>query len=93
MTTLGIDLGATNTKTVLLSDANDVTVLASFPTGGELGPDGAIRSLIERVLPMVDGHDVEAVGVGTPGLFDPETGIVTLFTNLPGQWIGVPLRA
>jgi glucokinase len=34
----------------------------------------------------------DTVGLGVPGLFDPETGEVVLFPNLPGAWNGFPLR-
>jgi glucokinase len=93
MTVLGIDLGATNTKLVILSDDDDVEVVGSFPTGGEDGADVVLDRLIERVRGLILARGIESVGVGTPGLFDRETGIVTLFTNLPGQWVGVPLLA
>jgi len=91
MTILGVDLGATNTKLVLLSDDDNVTHLGSFPTLGEAGHDAVIQTLLATLRPLLSTHGIRAVGVGTPGLFDPETGVVRLFTNLPGQWIGVPL--
>lgn len=90
MSTLGIDLGATNTKLVVLHDDDRIETLESFPTGGELGHDAAIARLVERVDDVLADRRVSAIGVGTPGLFDDD-GVVTIFTNLPGQWIGVPL--
>jgi len=88
---LGIDLGATNTKLVILSQDDRVEVLDSFPTGGEDGADVVIDRLITRAHQLIAERGIDAVGVGTPGLFQPETGVVVIFTNLPGQWVGVPL--
>ena len=88
---LGIDLGATNTKLVVLTPDDTIEVLEPFPTGGEAGADAVLERLISRAREIIVEHEVTAVGVGTPGLFEPETGVVVIFTNLPGQWVGVPL--
>lgn len=91
MNVLGIDLGATNTKLVILADDDEIEVLEAFPTGGDAGADVVLDRLIERVVALIAEHGIGAVGMGTPGLFDPATGVVEIFTNLPGQWVGVPL--
>lgn len=91
MNVLGIDLGATNTKLVILSDNDEIEVLEAFPTGGEAGADVVLDRLIARVGVLIAERGIAAVGMGTPGLFDPATGVVEIFTNLPGQWVGVPL--
>ncbi|MCP3972984.1 MAG: ROK family protein [bacterium] len=91
MNVLGIDLGATNTKLVILSDSDEIEVLEAFPTRGEDGADVVLGRLIDRVRVLISERGIGAVGMGTPGLFDPETGVVEIFTNLPGQWVGVPL--
>lgn len=92
---LGLDLGATNTKAVLVEQLGsefEVTSLASFPTGGDRGHEAAIEGVLTQANSMIEEvGGVDAVGVGTPGLFEADTGVVTIFTNLPGQWRGVPL--
>ncbi len=96
---LGVDLGATNTKWVVLgigSDPSSPSLVASgsIPTRGEEGHDVVIERLVAEVRRVTDEHGAaDRWGLGTPGLFDPATGVVTIFTNLPGQWRGVPLRA
>jgi glucokinase len=62
----------------------------SVATRGEEGHEAVIERLIatfqakrEREGPFV------GMGVGTPGICDAE-GVVEIFTNLPGQWRGVP---
>ena len=52
-----------------------------------------IERLIAVTARIIDERNIGAVGMGTPGLFDPVTGVVVIFTNLPGQWVGVPLLA
>jgi len=88
---LGIDLGATNTKLVVLDPVDSIEVMEPFPTGGEAGADAVLKRLIVRAREIIAEHGIMAVGVGTPGLFEPDTGVVVIFTNLPGQWVGVPL--
>jgi glucokinase len=88
---LGIDLGATNTKLVVLAPDDTIEVLEPFPTRGEAGSAAVLQRLIARARAVIDDYGIGAVGVGTPGLFEPETGVVVIFTNLPGQWVGVPL--
>lgn len=95
---LGVDLGATNIKAVVVEIGENAAypqVLAriSIPTRGEQGHDAVIRSLIQLVAGIAQDHaPLSGFGLGTPGLFDADTGVVTLFTNLPGQWKGVRLR-
>ena len=92
MTTLGVDLGATNTKFVVLDHSDRITELEAMPTRGEEGHDAVLERLVATTREHMVSHGASAVGVGTPGLFDEATGVVTIFTNLPGQWVGVPLR-
>ncbi len=96
---LGVDLGATNIKWVVLELDADPTALhivasGSFPSRGHEGHTAVIARLVTEVRSVADRHEAGGRwGLGTPGLFDAATGVVTLFTNLPGQWRGVPLRA
>ncbi|MDJ0955053.1 MAG: ROK family protein [Acidimicrobiia bacterium] len=93
---LGVDLGATNTKMVVLSipAAGEPVIesVDSIPTGGAEGHEAVLARMIDVFNKR---HDEEgpftALGMGTPGLFDAD-GVVEIFTNLPGQWRGVPLQ-
>lgn len=95
---LGVDLGATNIKWVVLgigSDPSSPEIIATggIPTRGEEGHEAVIARLVAEVGRVSAEHGAaDRWGLGTPGLFDPATGVVTIFTNLPGQWRGVPLR-
>lgn len=92
---LGLDLGGTNIKSVLLEDGVEPEVVASStaPTFADLGPAAVIDRIIELGREAIREHGpVEGVGLGVPGLFDRDAGKVLLFPNLPGPWRGHPLR-
>jgi glucokinase len=93
---LGVDLGATNTKMVIVAILDDgepeVVWTGSIPTLGEEGHAVVLNRMITTFNEMHrDKGPIRGLGMGTPGLFD-EQGVVEIFTNLPGQWRGVPLQ-
>lgn len=93
---LGVDLGGTNIKTAVVDvtgDARSVVATSTVATLGELGPAGVMARLGEvGRTALVTAGAVDAAGVGVPGLFDTEAGSIVLFSNLPGEWAGVPVR-
>jgi glucokinase len=85
-TCLGLDLGATNLKLVLLEDER-IIERRSEPTRSEEGPP----AVLERVSELARGAGpVDSVGVALPGLFDRE-GRGVLLPNLYGDWVGLPI--
>lgn len=93
---LGLDLGGTNIKRVILESAGgSITVRdrASSSTDAAAGPEGVASRLVEAGRMAVAAHGLpQTVGLGVPGLFEPDTGRIVLFPNLPGPWRGFPLR-
>jgi glucokinase len=94
---LGIDLGGTNVKAVVLesSDAAEPRVVGTdqAPTRAEEGPEAVIARLAAVGQEAMAAHGpVDTVGLGLPGLFDPRRGVVLLFPNLPGEWHGRPVE-
>lgn len=93
---LGLDLGGTNIKAVVLEVEHNgfgTPVFDTVPTHAERGPRGVVDRLIEVGTTMQDRHGpFEGIGVGVPGLFDRERGTIELFPNLPGPWKGQPMR-
>jgi glucokinase len=93
---LGVDLGATNTKMVVVAipDGGEPEIVSvdSVRTGGEDGHDAVLDRLIAvfQAKGETEGP-FAALGMGTPGLSDAD-GVVEIFTNLPGQWRGLRLR-
>ena len=95
---LGLDLGGTNIKIAVLdrSAADAVPTLVARdvrPTHASHGPDAVAEALVAAGQAAIEAHGpVATIGVGVPGLFDAETGVIRLFPNLPGPWPGFPLR-
>lgn len=94
---LGLDLGGTNIKGVVVDVGGDgppvALAQAMVPTGGADGPEAVTGRIVGLGRELVEGSgDVLGVGLCVPGLFDPFTGVVEFFTNLPGPWPGFPLR-
>lgn len=93
---LGLDLGGTNIKVVVLDDADgtdQVVYSDTVPTYAERGPEAVVDRLIEVGRGVISHHaQIEAIGIGVPGLFNPITGTIELFPNLPGPWPGQSIR-
>jgi glucokinase len=95
---LGLDLGGTNVKLVVLERTADrgeprIVATTSVPTGSDSGPDAVTDRMIEAGSALAAAHrPVATAGIGVPGLFEAATGRIRLFPNLPGPWLGHPLR-
>lgn len=93
---LGLDLGGTNTKLVVVEDDGaqpSVVAAESVPTPAMDGPLAVVERLVAGGRDMLAEHGpVRAAGVGVPGVVDWATGVVQLLPNLPGPWSGQPLR-
>ena len=91
----GIDLGGTKIEGVVLPAGASVEALCRIrlPTKAPRGYDhlrGQIRELVEAMEREV-GHRPEAIGIGTPGVLDPET--LRLKNSNTTYLIGQPLKA
>jgi glucokinase len=83
---LGLDLGGTNIKRVLLED-DRITERDSQPTRSEDG----IAAVLDRLAALArEAGDVDSVGIALPGLVDAE-GRGVLLPNLHGDWVGQPI--
>ena len=87
MKSLGLDLGGTFVKWVVMEDERVVTQ-GQRETQAEDGPDAVVARLIAVGR---EAGAVEAVGIGIPGLYEPRTGRVVFLPNVPGEWQGRPL--
>jgi glucokinase len=94
---LGLDLGGTNIKWVVLEgDGSSPRVLANgqVPTDVSRGEQSVVEQLIEIALESSpDLSLIQSVGVGVPGLYDPVAGSTRFMPNVPGKWAGVPVAA
>ena len=83
---LGIDLGGTNIKTVVLDESYRVLGENSVPTGAVDGPDAVISNIIAAGLAaMVEHPGVVSCGLGVPGWFDSVKGTIEHFANIEGD--------
>ncbi len=91
---IGVDLGGTNIAVGLVDENGKILLKGSTPTLVERGPEPIIRDMGKLSLELLEkgGYsvdDVAAIGVGVPGVTNPETGIISFCTNL--GWHNVPL--
>ena len=97
---VGVDLGGTKISVGAMPDDGSRTIgVRSSPTRAELGPEAVVDRMVEMIettiaLTMAEegvGRDAFlGVGVGAPGPFDRERGIVVVAPNL--GWRNLPLR-
>jgi glucokinase len=83
---LGLDVGGTNIKRVLL-EGDRIAERDSQPTRSEDG----VSALLDRVAALArEAGQVDSVGVALPGLVDAQ-GRGVLLPNLHGDWVGRPI--
>lgn len=93
---LGVDLGGTKILTAVANSQGKMLSRDHSITPAQKGHKAVIQSILEsahRALGQADVaiSDLIVIGVGAPGLLNPETGILFTSPNLPG-WRDVPLR-
>jgi glucokinase len=93
---LSIDLGGTKILTAVTNSQGKMLSRDHSITPALKGYEAVIQSILESAHRALDQADVAiekitAIGVGAPGLSNPETGILFTSPNLPG-WRDVPLR-
>jgi glucokinase len=92
---LGLDLGGTNIKAVLVEHAGDdrrVLHRDQVPTPAADGPDAVVARLIALGRDAIARvGDASTVGIGIPGLYDPAAGTTRFLVNIPGAWAGKPV--
>ncbi|MFC1976665.1 ROK family protein [Chloroflexota bacterium] len=93
---LGIDLGGTKILTAVVNNKGEMLARDHSITPAKEGQEAVVKSILESVGRALDqahmsAADLTAIGLGAPGLSNPETGILFTSPNLPG-WKDVPLR-
>ncbi len=92
---LGLDLGGTNIKTVVVEhDADEWRVVDrdQVPTPVADGPDRVVARLAEvGAEAIARSRGVTTVGIGIPGLYDPVAGTTRFLVNIRGTWAGKPV--
>ena len=90
---IGVDLGGTGIKAGVVNENGEIISKGSTPTMAER-PYQAVIADIATLCKTVAAdanlsiEQIEAIGVGVPGICDPKTGIIPKCTNL--GWFDVP---
>jgi glucokinase len=95
MVYIGIDLGGTNIAAGIVDENGKILIKGEVPTKLERGPKPICEDMGKLCLDLIEKaglslDDVEAVGMGVPGIANNETGVVIFCTNL--GWHDVPVR-
>lgn len=92
---LGLDLGGTNIKWVVVERAGDEwrpLERDHVATPVEDGRDAVVAQLIAQgAEAMARCPGIGTVGIGVPGLYDPISGTTRFLVNFPGGWAGLPI--
>ena len=79
--TLGIDLGGTNARAGIVKNDTLLSIESQ-----RVSSDGSSVKVLEELFSLIDrciNKDVEAIGIGVPGLVDMQSGIVYDVLNIP----------
>ena len=95
MVYIGIDLGGTGIAVGIVDETGKIIQKGSAPTLAmrpyqEIVKDMAAASLETLKEAGLTLQDVHSIGIGVPGIANPDTGVVVFCTNL--SWHDVPLR-
>ena len=92
---LGLDLGGTNIKYVVIekiADKWNVILKDQISTEAINGPEHVTQRLADLAAKISKEYSINGLGLAVPGIFDVEKGTILLFPNLPGAWRGYQIR-
>ena len=93
---IGIDIGGTSIKAGLVSGAGRVVERTGIPTEESKGGEQLLDKIVEVSADLASrsaGGAVVGVGIGSPGLIDPELGVVSDCPGMIPGWTGTPVTA
>lgn len=93
---LGIDLGGSKILAAVVRSGGEVLSSDESTTRATEGQDTVIQSIVESARSAMKQasctiSEISAIGIGAPGISNPEAGILFTSPNLPG-WRNVLLR-
>lgn len=85
---IGIDLGGTNIKSAIFNTEFQTICERSDPTEAAKGPTHVMSKIIEIIQEMmslegIDQSSIKCMGMGIPGLLNPDEGISLFSPNFP----------
>lgn len=92
----GVDVGGTNIECGVLDEHGNLLLKRKYPTRPEIGADRILQSIAATLEQLyeeagISRDEIEVIGMGIPGLVDPESGVSLRAVNL--NWIQVPVEA
>ena len=91
---LGLDLGGTNLKWAVVERDTESRLVKTgrVDTDTHDGEQSVLHQMMGVAAGVVGAHEgIATVGVGMPGVLDPEHGVTRFIPNIPGRWNGVPV--
>ena len=93
---VGVDMGGTKILAAVIDAEGEIVQQAKRATKPKKGPEEVIERITRCIQAAIDGAElnpsqIRAIGIGSPGPLDPETGIIIFAPNL--GWSNVPLKA
>lgn len=88
----GVDLGGTKIEAIVVDAENQVLASARRPTPTAGAPADVAAAIVDALREAcksadLDPASLEGIGIGSPGIVDESTGVVSSAGNLPG-WEG-----
>ncbi|WP_211748640.1 ROK family protein [Paenibacillus sp. Marseille-Q4541] len=86
--TIGIDLGGTNIKAAIFNNEYKTVAETSVPTEAVKGPNHVMNKMKDIITELIaTSHlslaDIKCMGMGIPGLLDPDEGLSIFSPNFP----------
>ncbi|MDO9554009.1 ROK family protein [Rhodonellum sp.] len=78
---LGMDIGGTNIKAGVMI-GNVLQDIRNIPTPSQESQEFILEAIAEMIASYLH-HEIQAIGIGIPGLIDTENGIVLNLGNIP----------
>ena len=84
---IGIDIGGTGIKGVIINGLGNVLAEGSVPTDADKGEEAMMSNIVDLINSMLSSVDIvkreiSGIGIGCPGLIDSKNGMVE-FEILP----------
>lgn len=78
---MGLDVGRNRIKVIVMNLGGEIIVKKTISTGNTLPPEALIERMIIFVQEIIEGleeqkNKILGIGIGMPGLLDPDTGMV-----------------
>lgn len=95
MYNIGVDLGGTNIAAAIVGDSGEIKCKGSTPTLSDRGYEAVIRDMAKLCKDLIieaglEIKDIHSVGIGSPGIPDPENGVIVYNNNL--NFRNTPIR-